>query len=110
MTRIAPASAYFILTFLALPLTFVMTARPAFAQEGAYYRVELAGPAPAAQIVEKGLLWSCSQQSCYAPESNSRDAIICSALARKLGPLHAFSAGGKAFDQQQLASCNRRAS
>ena len=110
MTRSAAALAYFVLAFLAFPLTFALTARPALAQSDAYYRAELASPAPATQIVEKGLLWFCSQQSCSASESNSRDAIVCSALVRKLGPLHAFSADGKAFDERQLADCNSRAS
>lgn len=110
MTRIAPAIAYFIIAFVAFPLTFALTARPALAQGGTYYRAELAHPAAAPQIVEKGLLWSCSRQSCSASQSNSRDTIICGALARRLGPLSAFSADGKSFDATKLAECNSRAS
>lgn len=109
MTRIASAIAYFIIAIVAFPLMFALTARPALAQGGAYYRVELSRPAPAAQIVEKDLLWFCADRICQAGESNSRDAIICGALARRLGPLNAFSAGGKDFNQSRLAQCNSRA-
>ncbi|MBK5264788.1 MAG: hypothetical protein JJE34_06075 [Alphaproteobacteria bacterium] len=87
-----------------------MTAGPALAQTGPYYRAELTQPVAAKQIVEKGLLWSCSTQTCLAGESNSRDTIVCSALVRKLGPVNAFSANGKYFDEKKLADCNSRVS
>lgn len=110
MTRIAPALFYFVLAFLAFPTVFALTARPALAQNPAYYRAEFVRPAPAVQMVERDLLWSCEGQTCSAAQSNSRDAIICSTLARRLGALRSFSAGGKTFDDRQLANCNRRAS
>lgn len=110
MTRIAPTILYFLVALAAFPLTFAMTARPALAQSGAYYRAEFVQPIAASQIVEKDLLWSCVGQTCQAEESNSRDAIICGALVRKLGPVSAFAAGGTAFDEKKLADCNSRAS
>lgn len=110
MTRIAPTFVYFIIALAAFPLTFAMSASPAFAQAAPYYRAEFAHPLASTQLVERGLLWSCADQACVAVESNSRDAVICSALARKLGKVTAFSAGGRAFDDSKLAACNSRAS
>ena len=109
MTRIAPTFIYFLIALAAFPLTFAMSTSPAFAQTGPYYRAEFVQPLGLTQMVERGLLWSCAGQACVAGESNSRDAVICSALARKLGQVTAFSAGGQAFDASKLAACNSRA-
>lgn len=86
-------------------LSPVLAPIPATAQTG-FYQASFAGPVGKSQLVAKDLLWACAGDSCIADRSNSRPAIVCSALARAAGPLTAFAAGGDALGPEQLARCN----
>ncbi|TXC73676.1 hypothetical protein FSZ31_02755 [Sphingorhabdus soli] len=91
----------------ALSLAAMTFAVPATASGGAYYQASLASPAAKAKLVAKGLLWNCDDTACAASQkSPSRDAIVCSALAKQVGPLTGFAVAGKAFDAAALESCN----
>jgi hypothetical protein len=72
----------------------------------AYYRAELASPAPKARFVARDVVWVCNGVSCVAGRGTSRPAIMCSTLAREAGSVSAFAANGKAFDADELARCN----
>lgn len=78
----------------------------AAAAGGAYYRAELASPASEARFVARDVAWACKGASCLAGQGTSRPLIMCSALARKAGPVASFIAGGKALDADELARCN----
>ncbi|WP_380872853.1 hypothetical protein ACFB49_37540 [Sphingomonas sp. DBB INV C78] len=70
------------------------------------YRVGLATPTTATLVV-KDLRWSCVGDSCSAVRTGtSPDGNVCSAVARKLGPVTSFSAGAKTFDEAALEKCN----
>ena len=91
----------------ALSLAAMSFAVPAVASGGAYYQASLASPPAKTKLVAKGLLWNCDDTTCAASQkSPSRDAIVCSALAKKVGPLTGFAVAGKAFDDAALESCN----
>ncbi len=91
----------------ALSLAAMSFAVPAIASGGAYYQASLATPPAKAKLVAKGLIWNCDDEQCAASQkSPSRDAIVCSALAKQVGPLTSFVAAGKAFDTAALESCN----
>ena len=85
-------------------LAFGSTA--ATAAGGAYYRAELASPATEARFVARDVVWVCKDASCLAGQGTSRPLIMCSALVKKAGPVTGFTAGGKAFDAEELARCN----
>ncbi|WP_447765888.1 CC_3452 family protein [Sphingopyxis panaciterrae] len=78
----------------------------ASAAGGAYYRAELASPAPKARFVARDVVWICDGASCVAGRGTSRPAIMCSTLAKQAGSVSAFTANGKAFDADELARCN----
>ncbi len=94
----------------ALSLTALSFAAPAPAGGGAYYQAELASPPAKARLVAKGLVWNCADTQCAASQkSPSRDAIVCAALVKKVGPLTGFAAAGETFDADTLARCNAAA-
>lgn len=78
----------------------------ATAAGGAYYRAELASPAPEARFVARDVVWACKGASCIAGQGTSRPLIMCSALAKAAGPVTSFVAGGKALEADELARCN----
>ncbi len=78
----------------------------ATAAGGAFYRAELASPAPEARFVARDVVWACKDASCSAGQGTSRPLIMCSALAKKAGPVTSFTAGGKAHEADDLARCN----
>ncbi|MHA4838959.1 CC_3452 family protein [Sphingopyxis sp. MSC1_008] len=104
--KLSPRTHNFALAGAALigGLAFASTA--ATAAGGAYYRAELASPAPEARFVARDVVWACADAGCSAGQGTSRPLIMCSALARKAGPVTSFTAGGKALDADDLARCN----
>ena len=76
------------------------------AATGAYYQAELAGPAPEARFVARDIVWACKGANCLAGKGASRPLIMCSALAKKAGPVASFVAGGTALGAEDLARCN----
>lgn len=92
---------------VALSLAAVSFAAPAAAGVTGYYQASLANPPAKTRLVAKGLLWNCDETQCAAAQkSPSRDTIVCSAIAKQVGPLTSFAVAGKAFDAEALASCN----
>jgi hypothetical protein len=61
------------------------------------------------KIVIRDTLWNCSGGICVTNAVTSRPEIVCSAAARKIGKLSAFTANGAAFSDEQLAKCNAKA-
>lgn len=91
----------------ALSVAALAFAAPAAAGSAGHYQASLASPPAKARLVAKGLVWNCNDTQCAASrKSPSRDIIVCSALAKKVGPLTGFAVAGKAFDADALASCN----
>ncbi|HEX8216998.1 MAG TPA: hypothetical protein VF577_06000 [Allosphingosinicella sp.] len=83
-------------------------AGPAAASE-VHYRAQPAAAPAAARLIVRDTVWRCGSAGCVAPRSGSRPAIVCASVARALGTLRGFSAGGEAFDAEALENCNRRA-
>jgi hypothetical protein len=93
-------------TFLALSL--ILVAAPGLAAEP-LYRASLAAPA-ASRVIVKDVAWSCAGAACSAPRTATLpDANVCTAVARKLGRLTGFEAGGRAFEAAELEKCNAAA-
>ncbi|OHT18428.1 CC_3452 family protein [Edaphosphingomonas haloaromaticamans] len=89
-----------------LPMIALAAALPAQAQVQPMYHAGLAKPLTATLVV-KDLRWSCIGDSCSAIRNGtSPDVNVCSAVARKLGPVTSFSAGPRTFDQAAIDKCN----
>ena len=80
---------------------------PALAVE---YKVTPATAPADGKIIVHDVAWRCSVGSCVATRTgSSTDATVCSALARDLGKISAFTVGDATFDGSALEKCNRRA-
>ena len=89
-------------------LLFAGTSGPVQA-EPAYYRAEPATAPTAERVVARDIVWKCGPTGCVAGRSNSRPAIDCAGLARRVGALRSFSVAGAPLAAGQLEKCNARA-
>ena len=100
----------FFAPLLALGLAGLASVAPApAAAAGPHYKAELAAPAAGDRIVARSLVWHCAETACTAAKGNSRPAIECAALVKKVGPLRSFAAAGEALNAAALEKCNARA-
>jgi len=104
--KLSPLTPSFALAGAALFGSLIFASSAATAAGGAYYRAELASPAPGARFVARDVVWACTDAACIAVQGTSRPLIMCSALAKKAGPVTSFTAGGKALEADDLARCN----
>ncbi len=88
-------------------LSLAVMAVPAFANPHFQAQPETA-PAQA-QFVARENVWRCGESGCTSSRSATRPAIVCAALAREVGRLRGFSVEGRAFSDEELEGCNRRA-
>lgn len=94
-------------SLFAAALAAVALGSPALAQkDGPFYTAELTGPATENRAIVGGVVFSCEGTSCTASKGRDRPLRVCSELVRKVGPVAAFSAGGKPLDDAKLARCN----
>jgi hypothetical protein len=96
------------LAWTTLTIGAAVSPAPAQAAEGAYYRAELTAPAASGQTLAGGLVWQCAETACAAPKGTSRPAIVCARLAKEVGPVSTFTAGGKSLEAEDLARCNAK--
>lgn len=88
-------------------LTFGAALAPAEAQSKAvFYTAELAAPAAESQAIVAGVVWQCSGTTCIAPQASSRPTKVCKRVVREFGEIISFTAGDKAMEADDLASCN----
>ena len=88
-------------------LSLALLSSPAFA--ASYYVAEPATPPAQQRFVARDNVWRCDQASCTSARTASRPAIVCGLLVREVGALRSFSVEGRAFDTEELQSCNSRA-
>jgi hypothetical protein len=104
--KLSPLTHSFTIASAALFGGLALASTAATAAGGTYYRAELASPAPEARFVARDVVWACTDASCIAGQGTSRPLIMCSALAKKAGPVTSFTAGGKALEADDLERCN----
>ncbi len=103
MNRLIAVAAAAAATLALAPVSgFAQTTR------GYYSATPVTAPAKSS-IVTRTTVWNCGGGTCVASKATSRDAIMCELVAREVGTLQSFSAGGAAFDADALAKCNARA-
>jgi hypothetical protein len=76
----------------------------------AAYDTATPAAAPAeASYVTSNTIWSCNGGTCIAQKAADRPQFVCERIAKSVGKLDSFSAGGEALDAQALAKCNAKA-
>ena len=63
----------------------------------------------APKIVARDIIWACGPAACQGSTNESRPAIVCQSLAKKVGRLESFVADGRAFASAELDRCNAAA-
>ena len=94
------------LAWTTLSIGTAVSPSAAQAAEGAYYRAQLSAPAASTNAVAGGLVWKCAETNCAAPKGTSRPAIVCARLAKEVGEVATFTAGGTSLEADDLARCN----
>jgi len=90
-------------------LTFGAAVTPAEAKSRtAFYTAELVAPAAEDNAIVGGVVWECTGTTCIAPKATSRPKVLCKRVAREFGEIASFTAGGKALEADELASCNAK--
>ncbi|MGN6278300.1 MAG: CC_3452 family protein [Sphingomonas sp.] len=79
------------------------------ARVAAYYTATPAAAPSEASLVTRNTLWSCTGGTCVAPQAADRPQFVCERIAKSVGKLDAFTAGGEALDPDALAKCNAKA-
>jgi hypothetical protein len=93
---------------LSLLMSLIFVVGRAYAADP-LYRASLEKPA-AARLIVRDISWSCAGAACEAPRTaTAPDANVCASVARKLGRLASFQAGGRTFEAAELERCNAAA-
>ncbi len=93
---------------LMLTVGSVLVGTAAHAVEGgAFYRAELATPVSQQTVITDGIAWKCEGSTCSAAKNNSRDAIVCARLVKKVGVLTSFASRKGALEGDDLMRCNK---
>jgi hypothetical protein len=58
------------------------------------------------KVVARDVIWACGPAACQGSTAESRPAIVCQSLAKKVGRLESFVADGRAFASAELDRCN----
>ena len=118
LPSVRPIAIFGALAWTTLTIGTAIAPAPVQAADGPYYRAELTAPAatghcaataPRRQIGQAlagGLVWKCAETVCAAQKGTSRPAIVCARLAKEVGAVANFTAGGKALEAKDLARCN----
>ena len=92
---------------MALPLLLTAgAAPPADVPASATTRAEFPRPK---RVVAGEHVWRCEAKACRgrAAANPAAHAKICRRLARQVGPVLTFEAGGREFGKAELAACSR---
>lgn len=91
--------------FAAAALALAGTA--ALAAPTGYYVATPAAQPTKTKLITRSTPWALRDGAFVAAaRAPERDLILCQLVAKDAGALSSFSAGGQAFDADQLAKCN----
>ena len=66
-------------------------------------------PPSQSRIIARDITWRCGPDACQGATEESRPAVLCQGLAKKVGQLGSFIADGRAFGPAELGKCNAAA-
>ena len=79
------------------------------AQVGGYYVAVPAAKPSKTVLMTHATAWTLHDGAYVAPRAPERDTVLCELVARNVGALSSFTAGGNAYDADALAKCNAKA-
>jgi hypothetical protein len=91
------------MTRLILTLAAFAIAAPAAA---APYSARPANDPTGGRIVTRDIAWTYANGALTGRSDESRPAVICQGLAKRVGRLDRFEVDGRAFGPSELAKCN----
>lgn len=74
----------------------------------ANYSAKLASPT-SGRIIARDISWACGADACQGATQESRPAVLCQGLVKRVGKLDSFVVDGRAFSDADLAKCNASA-
>jgi len=80
-------------------------AAPALASN---YSATLASPTNA-RVIAPDISWSCASAACLGASDESRQLVLCQALAKRAGRVEAFLVDGRPIAPSDLQRCNAAA-
>ncbi len=93
--------------FRSLCAIAVLSALPAPAV-AAVYSATLAKPA-SDRFIARDIVWNCGPAACQGATDQSRPLVLCQSLAKRAGPVAAFTVDGRALPAAELDRCNAAA-
>ncbi|MEO5972548.1 MAG: hypothetical protein ABIP91_04200 [Sphingomicrobium sp.] len=91
---------------LATLLAATLFAAPAAAST---FSAKPIAPAADSRIIARDIVWRCGPDACQGATEESRPAVLCQGLAKRVGRLGSFVADGRAFGAAELDKCNTAA-
>ncbi|MGN6270392.1 MAG: CC_3452 family protein [Sphingomonas sp.] len=98
-----------ILSLAAIAAAAAVSPVAAQARVAAYYTATPTAAPAEASYVTSNTIWSCNGGTCVAQKAADRPQFVCERIAKSVGKLDSFSAGGEALDADALAKCNAKA-
>jgi hypothetical protein len=89
-------------------LTFCTLALVAAPAAASTYSAKLAVPTTE-RIIARDIIWTCGADACQGATDESRPAVLCQSLARRVGKVGSFVADGRALAPAELDRCNSAA-
>ena len=61
------------------------------------------------RFITRDIVWQCGPAACQGSTQESRPAVLCQSLAKRVGRVESFVADGRAFTAAELERCNASA-
>jgi len=74
----------------------------------ATYSAKLATPT-SGRVIARDISWACGADACQGATQESRPAVLCEGLAKRVGRVDSFLVDGRAFGVVELSRCNASA-
>lgn len=86
-------------------LSLAMIAAVTSPAGAASYSAKLSAPA-SGRIVARDINWACAGNICQGSTLESRPAVLCQALAKRVGKVENFLVDGRPLGDSELTKCN----
>lgn len=94
---------------VAASLTLLTATGASAAPANGFYAAKPAAVA-AGKMIIRDTVWNCGDAGCASTmRSDSRPALVCASLVKKIGAVESFRAGDTEFGAEDLAKCNAKA-
>lgn len=89
-------------------LLLSIAASAAVPAAAASYSAKLSVPTTQ-RIIARDITWACGNDACQGATLESRPAVLCESLTRRVGKVDSFLVDGRAFTAAEIDKCNASA-